>query len=83
MGCFVPCVKRSMRCFVQGDRSLCDVLSVVLSDLCGMFCPWCRPGWQSLWDVLSGVSKNVMGVFLFAPNRTPLHLKASLIYLTK
>ena len=31
MGCFVPCVKRSMRCFVRDDRSLWDVLSVVSS----------------------------------------------------
>ena len=59
MGCYVRGDKNSMGCYVRGDKN-------------SMGC-FVRAG-KSLWDVLSGVSKNGMGCFV--PGcfvRLPLH----------
>ena len=52
MGCYVLDDKNSMGCYVRGDKNTM-----------GCFVP----GGKSLWDVLSGMSKNGMGCFVRFP----------------
>ena len=49
MGCYVRGGKNSMGCYVRGDKNSMGCLV---------------QGGKSLWDVLSGVSKNGMGCFV-------------------
>ena len=59
MGCFVRGGKHGMGCYVRGDKN--GMGCYVWGDKNSMGC-FVRGG-KSLWDVLSGVSKNGMGYF--------------------
>ena len=60
MGCFVQGGKNGMGCYVQGDNN--SMGCYVRGDKNSMGC-FVRGG-KSLWDVVSGVSKNGMGCFV-------------------
>ena len=60
MGCFVRGGKNGMGCYVRGDKN--SMGCYVRGDKKSMGC-FVRGG-KSLWDVLSGVSKNGTGCFV-------------------
>ena len=60
MGCFVRGGKKGMGCYVRGDKN--SMGCYVRGDKNSMGCS--VRGGKSLWDVLSGVSKNGMGCFV-------------------
>ena len=63
MGCFVRGDKNSMGCYVRGDKN--SMGCYVRGDKNSIGC-FVRGG-KSLWDVLSGVSKNDTGCFVPLP----------------
>ena len=80
MGCFVRGGKNGMGCYVRGDKN--SMGCYVRGDKDSMGC-FVR-GDKTLWDVLSGVSKNGMGCFV--PGcfvRLPIYFNNALnIYMT-
>ena len=60
MGCFVWGGKNGIECYVRGDKN--SMGCYVRGDKNSVGC-FVRSG-KSLWDVLSGVSKNGMGCFV-------------------
>ena len=63
MGCFVRAGKNGMECYVRGDKNSMGCYARRDKKSMGCFVR----GDKSLWDVLSGVSKNGMGCFVWLP----------------